>query len=147
MANDPSEWNEGGCTCSTPPGLFPCRHCEDTVECTKCGALFYADKSGICPSNLCRYCLESAAAAQPVKGRTDVQRIQLLKYLKEHPEGISSLEAALKLGCARAASRVHELRKAAGNLIESGPEAFIATVYNKEAGHYRYILGEYLKDA
>lgn len=62
----------------------------------------------------------------------------LVVFLKEHPEGITSLEALLQLGIGRLAARVFELR-AEGHRIT---DELIKLENGKHVARYRLVSGE-----
>ena len=67
-----------------------------------------------------------------VQERTKTQANRIAEYLRMHPEGLNTLDAAKLFGCTRIAARICELRKAG---------MAIRTVYDKEGGYYKYVLG------
>lgn len=63
------------------------------------------------------------------------QADDILEYLREHPEGITPLEALDRFGCMRLAARVSDLRRAGHDVV---------AVNERHAGgtHARYRLGD-----
>jgi hypothetical protein len=61
------------------------------------------------------------------------QTERILQYMREHPEGITALEALNDLGCFRLAARIHDLR-AEGHQITEEP---YSTSSAKRVSRYR----------